>query len=162
MLLSFAETSSCGQEKAVLRMDCTKWLSKVVPDMQDGTLHVDPMPSDHEIIEAIGCLLQLEGDKRPARFGGVTRPEVSQILPTTTIELAALYYISYLYDGHWQHADGVALWNRKGVINPPGSVETAYVAYRKWFEKVKKIGLEAVRKENLEPLKGTGLYWYGN
>jgi len=162
IIFIFTGALSCGQEKQELPMNCTKWMNKVVPDLGGGALLEDSTPSDQEIFEAISCLLQLQGDKRQARFGGVTRLEVSQILPTTTIELAALYYISYLYDGRWQHADGVALWNRNGVINPPGSVETAYMAYKKWFEKVKKIGLEAARKESLEPLKGTGLYWYGN
>lgn len=31
---------------------------------------------------------------------------------------------------------------------------------RKWFEEVKKISLTRARAENLDPLEGTGLFWY--
>lgn len=156
-----ASGSAVCKDKQVVNVECRKWLSKVDLELGSGCVQLASFPSDREVLEAIGCLLQLQGDKRPARFGGATRADVSQILPSSTIELAALYYISYLYNGHWQHADGVALWDRKGTINPPGSIKTAYAAYRKWFQKVKAIGIVSARARHMEPLAGTNLKWYG-
>jgi len=128
--------------------------------MGSSRITVDQNPSDEEVITAISCLLKNRGDHREARFGGVARIDISQHLPTASIELASLYYISYLYKQQWQHADGIALWNRKGEINPPGSVEAAF--HKRWFARVKEIGVRAARKEHLDPLKETGLFWYGN
>ena len=115
--------------------------AKVDPGDRGAFVPLASAPSEREVIEAIGCLLQLGRDQRPARFGDATTVDVSQILPSATIELAALYYISHVYDGDWQHAGGVARWNGKGVMNPPGSNETAHAAYRKWFQRVKAIGI---------------------
>jgi hypothetical protein len=83
------------------------------------------------------------------------------MLPQATVELASLYYVSYLFTGNYQHGDGIALWDRKGVINPPGGVDTAYASYRAWFKKVKSVELAEARKQHLDPLEGTNLYWYG-
>ena len=142
-------------------MRCEQWTIRIDPGLGDAGVPLASVLSDQEVIATIDCLLRLQDDRRPARFGGATRRNVSQILPTATIELAALYYISYLYYDHWQDADGVALRTRKGVFNPPGSTATAYAAYGKWFERVKSIGIAAARARHLDPLHGTGLRWYG-
>ena len=156
-----AAPNARGQEAQVAKVGCEKWTIRVDPSLGDASVELASVPPDQDVIEAIGCLLRCRGDSKPARFGGATSPTVSQILPSSTIELAALYYISYLYDKNWHHADGVALWNRKGRINPPGSIEAAYAAYETWFKKVKAMGLSAARARHLEPLAGTGLRWYG-
>ena len=82
-------------------------------------------------------------------------------LPQPTVEIMALYYISYLYEEDWEHAVGIALWDKHGKINPPGSVHAAYLAYRRWFRRVQSVGLQQARKEHLQPLQGTEIEWYG-
>ena len=106
-------------------------------------------------------MLRHRGDKRVAGFGGATRFEVSQIFPPASVDLAALFYISYLFSGRWDHADGVALWNAHGEINPPGSIEIAYKGYQKWYKRVRLVGVAAAREKHLNPLDGTDLSWYG-
>lgn len=112
-------------------------------------------------MEGMSCLLQCRGITREAGISGATHYEVSAGLPRATVELAALYYISFLFTGQRTHADGVALWNSDGVINPPGSIDTAYEAYERWFRRVQELGLATAREQGLNPLEGTGLAWYG-
>ncbi len=140
---------------------CRQWDQRVDPTLGKTGVELDRTISDKEFVEAVACLLKHKGDHRLARFGGATNPGVSQILPGATIELAALYYISYIFTGNWHHADGVALWNEDGVINPPGAIERAYSSYAKWFKVVQSLGLSAARKKHLDPLEGTKLRWYG-
>jgi hypothetical protein len=140
---------------------CKEWDKRVDASLGVAGIKPDKLPSDKELLVAIGCLLKHHGDKAPARFSGATNPKTSQILPNATIELASLYYISYLFTGDWQHGDGVALWNREGVVNPPGSVDAAYAGYASWFERVRSLGIPEARKQRLDPLRGTGLHWYG-
>jgi len=141
---------------------CKEWDQRVDPDLGTKGPWLERVPSDDEVIVAIDCLLRNRGDRRAARFGGATDPKVSQVLPGATVELASLYYISYLFTGNQQHGEGVALWNRRGIVNPPGSVDAAYRAYTAWFKRVRSMGLSAARSRNLDPLKGTGLRWYGS
>lgn len=140
---------------------CRKWLVRVDPRLGKAAVLLPTTPSDMEVFEGIGCLMASRGNRNPARFSGATSPGVSHVLPAATVELAALYYISYLYSGNWRYGDGVALWNRDGVINPPGSIDVAYAAYTAWHEKLAEMGLSAARARHLEPLTGTGLSWYG-
>jgi|GEM_PF-1324560 len=118
----------------------------------------DTTYTDEEVMAAIGCLLKCKGNKNPAKIGGVTTIYFSQFYPDASIEVAALYYISYLYKANYTHAMGIAL-RKDGRFNPPGAVEIAYSYYEKWFEKVKKIGLAKARKLKLEPLEGSGVSW---
>lgn len=139
---------------------CLYWHSKIAPT---ATL-VERPPLDESnpevIMEAIDCLLQLEGDKRPAKFGGATNPHVSQTFKEpAAVEVAALYYISYLFYQKWDHGDVVALRNRKGEYNTPETVRKSYKTYRKWFGKIRKMGLEKARKLRLDPLADTNIYW---
>jgi len=106
--------------------------------------------------------MKSKGNKNPAGFSGATSPEVSEILPHATVEIAALYYISYLYEGSFQHAYGVSLVDKKGIYNSSNAVDIAYSAYHKWFKCIKSIGLAKAKEKHLDPLKGTGIYWYGN
>ena len=148
-----------GPEKS--QSVCKEWDKRVDPSLGAAGVTLAKIPGDAEVLVAMQCLLRHQGNKRPARFGGVTKPEVSQLLPTPSVELASLYYISYLFTMDWEHGDGIALWNREGVINPSGSIDTAYLAYKTWFERVKSMGLAEARKQRLNPLEGTGLHWYG-
>jgi hypothetical protein len=146
----------------VKNMDCTFWLNKVDTSVKiEEDMLIDTM-SDIQILNGMQCLLNCEGNKNEGGFAGATNIYVSQIFPKTTVELAALFYISYLFYQRWDHADGIAIWGPGGIINPKGSIEIAYKYYKSWFKQVKLIGLIKAREKKLDPLKGSGLSWYGN
>jgi hypothetical protein len=142
--------------------NCREWNAKVDPRVKGKSAVNAADLSESQIMTAIGCLLKNQGNRGVAGFGGATKYIVSQIVPQATVELASLYYISYLFTGNFQHGDGVALWNDHGVINPPGAIESAYKAYAAWFKRVKAMGIAEARKQHLDPLEGTTLRWYGN
>jgi len=120
------------------------------------------------ILAAIACLFQLEDDSRPASFMGVTWAGVSQIFDTAPMNLAALYYISYLFTCNWKHGNAIALRGPGAEVSDskskyqttPWAIYKAYVSYRRWYQQVKAMGLANARAEKLDPLAGTGLYWY--
>ncbi len=116
--------------------------------------------SEDEINYGIGCLLQLEGKKEDSNVEGATRGEVSQLFGATSKEVAALYYISYLFYQKWDHADAPFLVGKDEKLNSNKTVCNAYKSYRKWFKKVKEIGLEEARKQKLNPLDGSDVSWY--
>src|SRR5450432_291238 len=137
--------------------NCQEWNALVDPSVH-GKIAVDVARlSDKQVMTAMECLLRNEGKRGNALISGVTDDRVSQILPQATVELASLYYVSYLFSGNYQHGDGIALWDRRGGINPPGGIETAYASYRAWSKKVKSVGLANARKQHLDPLEGTNL-----
>lgn len=140
---------------------CYYWHSKIAPTAkQVDSPNLNESHPD-VIMGAIDCLLQLEGDKRPARFSGATNPSVSQTFKEpAAVEVAALYYISYLFYQRWDHGDVVALRNRKGEYNTAETVKKSYQAYRKWFRKIRKMGLEKARKLQLDPLADTNIDWH--
>jgi hypothetical protein len=185
-----------AQPPSLLGTDvCLSWYSKVDPDvhttdgdsrpttqektdltqtvLQKQTEQVsDPdnvkALTDDQTMAAINCLLNLEGKTRPSKIGGATRLDVSQLFATVPINLAALYYISYLYTQNWKHAAAIALRgssasssDRHGMyVTRQSAIRAAYEAYRKWFSQVKQIGLAHSRASGLSPLAGTDLEWY--
>jgi hypothetical protein len=161
MHVALFSLDALAQQNGVPSAVCREWDAKVNPAVRGKIAVKVESLSDDEVMVAIGCLLKHRGDQRPARFRGATHYEVSQLLPAASIELASLYYISYLFTGNFQHGDGIAFWDQHGVINPPGACEIAYDAYSKWFEQVRSMGLAAARKKKLDPLQGTNLRWYG-
>jgi hypothetical protein len=159
---------------------CLRWQARVVAGMPTekpskpvgSTSANDPYNvkdlSEHEALEAIGCLLKMENDHRPASFGGNLRPDISQIFGMPQANLAALYYASYIFTENWLHGGAVALRGPRaedpnskfGYVTRPEAVSSAYDAYRKWFVEVQKIGLREAREERLDPLSGSGFEWY--
>ena len=125
---------------------------------------------EQEAIEAIECLLNMEGDLRQSLLVGYTRPQISQFFAPPPSNLAALYYISYIYTQNWLHGGAIALRGcQAATSNPRGeyltrqeAVAVAYRAYRKWFAEVKRIGLRKAREAGRDPLADTGLEWYGS
>jgi hypothetical protein len=119
-------------------------------------------------LEAIKCLLTAENDQRRAAFGGVTRLDVSEIFAMPPVSLAALFAISYIYSGHYKHADGVALRGEDAsytdsngfYATKQSAIHRAYISYRKWFDKVRQLGLTNAQAAGLQPLEGSGLRWY--
>jgi hypothetical protein len=124
--------------------------------------------SDKNKLDAIQCFLSAEGDKRKALIGGVTRYDVSQTFALPDVELAALYAISYIYTGRYDHASAIALRGSGAYISDKTgdyvtsdeAVKRAYSAYREWFNRLHTIGFTAAKSANLQPLDGTGLSWY--
>ena len=116
------------------------------------------------IMEGIECLLKLEGDKSRGAFGGTTSLSTAAPMPSSTVEICALYYISVLFYGKYNHASAVVLryrnFEENQSFNSDEAVEIAYKSYRKWFEKVKEIGLENARKQKFDPLECSGVRWY--
>lgn len=139
---------------------CEYWKSKIDPSLPLMGKGLWELPIDEESISAIECLLQLEGRREPANIGGVTRFDVSKIIENQSIEIAALYYITFIYSKKWDHASAIAIVAANGEINTPDIINKAFLAYKEWFKTVKIIGLEKARRQKLEPLKDTDLHWY--
>jgi hypothetical protein len=128
------------------------------------------MLSDEVVLAAMSCFLSLENRTEYASVGGPTWAGVSQFfVARVPVNLAALYYISYLYTGNWKHGNAIALRGEGAdsyegslrlYVTRPDAVRKAYGSYRRWFEKVKQLGLAGAREQKLDPLEGTGLWWY--
>jgi hypothetical protein len=125
--------------------------------------------TEPEIVAAMGCLLSLEENTHGANFSGATWAGVSQLFAfPTPINLAALYYISYLYTGNWKHGSAIALRGPGAdssdthgfYVTRQEAVHKAYASYRRWYEEVKRVGLAGARERKLDPLEGTGTWWY--
>ncbi len=147
--------------KETKKIPCKYWQAKVDKKLKLITdIEVDE--SDEEVIlDAIECLLKMRGNKNPARFSGATHLAVSSILPPATADVAALYYISYLYYQKWNHGNGVAILElESGRLNRPEAIERAFDSYERWFGEVKRIGLAKARQMKLDPLKNSGLVWF--
>ena len=116
--------------------------------------------SDEEVLSAICCLLSLQGEQGEARFWGATDLRSSAITGPCGIDVAALYYVSYLFTNDWTHGTNIALIDEDGRVNDEADIREAYRAYRHWFDIVERIGLEESREKDLNPLEGTGIDWY--
>jgi hypothetical protein len=124
--------------------------------------------SEAEKLQAIECFLTLENDLGPAAFGGAVRMDISQTFAPPHVNLAALYAISYVYSGRYDHAAAVALrgegastTNSSGnYVTKSAAVRKAYSSYRVWFAKVRQLGITRAREKGLQPLEGSGLTWY--
>jgi len=143
--------------------NCRYWESKVAP-IESSVEEKKSINEDEEanILEAIDCLLKLEGDKRVAKFGGAAHPRVSRIFDEMSkVEVAALYYISYLFYQKWDHSNAVFLVDKQAdKLNTEEAIKEAYRLYREWFQKVKTIGLSNARAAKLDPLTGSNIRWY--
>lgn len=149
----------------VAAQDCNYWNAGV------GEKSSKPRRGDKDeknlenIMEGIECLLKLEEDKSRAAFSGASSFSGAYGLKSpATVEICALYYISKLFYDKYDHASAVVLryrnYEENQSFNSDEAVKTAYESYRKWFEKVKEIGLEEARNQKLDPLEGTDVRWY--
>lgn len=153
----FMSNDSFAQNK---NLTCIDWHSKV--DFNKPLVLVNPEnKSQEEIFLAVNCLLQLEGKKEESNVAGASNGYVSNFFGATSVEVAALYYISYLFYQKWDHSDAPFLiTQRNSKLNSDRAVSKAYKAYKKWFAKVREIGLEEARRQKLDPLAGSGVAWY--
>jgi hypothetical protein len=163
----FGVTSQMAQTKSnELKKDiCYRWQTQVDPSFKRIEINESTL-SVAEVQEGIGCLLKLQGKTNKARFTGATRlnPYASQgnkpSQKAATVEIAALYYISYLFYNNWEHASSLSLYDENtGEVNSKKNVKIAYKSYREWFKKVIEIGLEEARKQKLDPLSGSSVSW---
>ena len=142
-------------------MSCEYWWSEADENAPKATEAKEPDLSDPRVVKGgIECLLKMKGNKHSAKFRGAISLEVSQIFTNTTADVAALYYISYLFHEKWDHADAVALRGPDGDFNTPEIIAEAYNSYEKWFAEVKVIGLSKAREMKLNPLKHSQIRWY--
>jgi hypothetical protein len=137
---------------------CKYWQSKVDRGT-DVDFEIDE-EDPRNIIRGIDCLLKLEGIKEEGLFRGATQYDVSQIFPSASVEICALYYSSYLFTQNWKHADAIALVGNDESINSNESVKKAFESYRLWLRKLKKMGLRKARETKLDPLENSGVRWY--
>jgi hypothetical protein len=167
MLFLFGVTSQMAQTKSSeSKKDvCYRWQTQVDPSFKRIEINESTL-SVAEVQEGIGCLLKLKGKTNKARFTGTTRfnPYASQgkkpLQKAATVEIAALYYISYLFYNNWEHASSIALYDENtGEVNSKKNVEVAYKSYQEWFKKVIEIGIEEARKQKLDPLSGSSVSW---
>jgi hypothetical protein len=137
---------------------CDYWLAQV--DSKTEVNYELDEKDPRNITKGIARLLKLEGNKTKGLFSGATNDRVSHIFPESTVEICALYYISYLFYGDWEHANGIALGKKNRVINPPQTVKEPFTSYRKWFREIRRIGIERARSRKMEPLACSGISWY--
>ena len=158
--LSFAVFMSDDSFAQSKNLTCADWHSKV--DFNKPLVLVSPEnKSQEDIFFAVNCLLQLEGKKEESNVAGASSGRVSNFFGATSVEVAALYYVSYLFYQKWDHADAPFLVNQRNrKLNSDKTVSKAYKAYKKWFERVREIGLEEARKQKLDPLADSGVEWY--
>jgi hypothetical protein len=140
---------------------CTYW--RTLLDASQGE-PAGPGPVDKldeaATLDAMRCLLDMQGDQHRARSDWAARLDTGQLLPPATVEIAALYYVSCLFEQRWDHAGGVALRGQDGTLNDPLTVRIAYHAYRSWLKKVELIGLGRARQKRLRPFVDTSVGWY--
>jgi hypothetical protein len=124
--------------------------------------------NEKETMAAMGCFLQLEENTHRSSLLGATWAGVSQLFDWAPVNLAALYYVSYLYTQNWKHGNAIALRGpgaedagvRWKYATTQAAIRTAYKSYRTWFARVNGMGLAKARAGKLSPLDGTGLSWY--
>lgn len=154
VLILFAFVSANAQN------DCRYWFDKVDPNSEDVAYEIDER-NPNNIIKGIECLLTLQGKKKVGvRYG--SKPYVSQFVPKASVEINALYQISELFYGNDNFANAIALVGEDDNLkfNSKHYVKKAFVSYRKWFEKLKEIGLDEAHKQKLDPLANSGVRWY--
>lgn len=136
--------------------DCSKWQSHIVPSINSS----GEADLSQDVLKGIECMLKLKGNTALSKYATATTGlDIGTRLPPPTIEVAALYFVSYIYYQKWNHARGIALYEN-GKKNKKSTIKKAHKAYQSWFEKVKEIGLEEARKQKLDPLEGSGVNWY--
>lgn len=164
VLLLLGVTSGAAQPKSNGIQDgCNRWRTQVDPLKERIAIETSTL-TDKEVEDGIQCLLELKGQRAKARFYGDTRANYNKSdryrpKKQASIEIAALYYASYLFESNWEHAGSVVLVDDNGNINTSEVVEKAFKSYREWFEKVQKIGLKRARELKLHPLEDSGVRW---
>lgn len=133
------------------------WLEKA-----DSKFSISDEMNTQETLKAMTCLIENKGNKSKANTGTASRSSKnSQRFASPTIEVVALYCISYLFYENSDFANAIALQqDDEDKINSRKALKIAFSSYNKWLKKVKEIGLEEARKQKLDPLADSGVSWY--
>jgi len=159
LLISLFSPMGQSEAKELNCGTCEYWQARVDPaiPLPETTVELN----EENFLKAVECLLALRGRISSSRFpSAVVSSTLSRRFPSPTIEIASLYYISFLYYDNQAHCRAIVLVDKDGNQNTKESIETAYKAYQSWFEKVKEIGLEKAGEQKLDPLAGTDVRWY--
>jgi hypothetical protein len=122
-----------------------------------------------DTISAIAELLLFENDDRrcalPIVNYGPGRDQPYTGRDTHfSIQVEALFLINQLvYSSPFTYAAYPVLYddlNKRELATSGIVISQAYYAYRKWFKKVKKIGLHEIRERSIMPLDGAFVRWY--
>lgn len=157
--IGMAQTLGGEQQKVD---KCLCWQSLIDPSIRRPEGVKAPDTKDEQsILEGIDCLLKLEGKKSKSKIAGATSPYASQTFGSTSVEVAALYFISYLYYEKWDHALAAQLVKDGRFADDKETIQKAYLAYKAWYKEIKKVGIAKAKEIGMNPLKGTGISWYG-
>ena len=94
--------------KPTQKVDCAYWLSLIDGTVERIAERIDELEAD-TATKGIVCLLSFHGNKNPARFSGALRNDISRTFPDTPAEVAALYYVSYLFHQRFENIPAYAL-----------------------------------------------------
>lgn len=144
---------------------CYKWQTQVDPKLERIEIDESSL-NDNETLEAINCLLSLKGNKNQARFTGYTNVSTNvastppRIKKSASVEIAALYYISYIFYNNWKHAGSVRLYDENTEeSNSKRNVKRAFKSYQEWYKRLSEFGLQKAREQKLDPLENSGISW---
>jgi hypothetical protein len=150
---------SCQVTAETQGLSCRDWASQVDASVEPRA-RFDPLTlPDDEKLAGVRCLLSVQGNRGRARFGGATAAYVSQIYPEGTTEVAALFYISYIFTERWDHSSGVALRGHNGRMNDPKDIALAYKKYRSWYKRVLARGWKKSQELGTLPLANSSVSW---
>lgn len=148
-----------GIHTANAQADVCKYWRAQVDTATEVDFEIDEA-TPQNILVGIDCLLKLEGQKEQGLFSGATNNNISQIFPSSSVEICALYYASHLFHQDWKHANAVSLVGRDGTLNSEKDVRQAFQSYRLWLKKLRKLGLKKAREIKLDPLADARIRWY--
>ena len=86
--------------------DCAQWMKLIDPSAGKSSFAINfPIP-ESEKLAAIECFLQSEGNQIPSRIQMNMSFNGGTALPPPTIDIAALYYVTYMFEEKWAHGGG--------------------------------------------------------
>jgi hypothetical protein len=122
--------------------------------------------NDTSKIELIGELLSFSGDTSFSSMPMMCRDlRISTTIDSRTryqIQVEALYLINYIYFNKWEVSPFPILVRKYGgedTYNSPEVVKQAYLAYSKWYAKIRKIGLSESLAQGIKPLEDGDVLW---
>lgn len=126
-------------------------------------------PKNIDTLKAIDELLKLKGDTRLCVFPIANyNPLRSQIYlgenKTYSIQVEALFIVNQLvYDEPFNYASYPVLVDLKTDNDcslSGNTIKEAFKAYKKWYRKLQRHGIEYATKESIMPLDNATVRWY--
>ena len=150
------------------RVVLSKLKNKSDPDIY-AFFKVTKNYSPTEKQEMISELLRYRGDKRKSDFIVNHNRNLSKFYlgyrKRTTIEIQALFLINQIYfDNPFYYSPYEMLVDKdkREILGDQNALSSVYSYYSKWYKKVKKLGLNEAKKQNIKPLDESPYQWmYG-